>query len=418
MTSAFTAVPAEHLGKSRYTKIVIGLLGFLLIVTTARFSGFALRAEQMNAAVDFHAFYLAGQLVWAGKIDEAYHFAHMFRLLTEFTGRETFLPWSYPPPYNLVVAPLSFLPLGTAYFAFTTATLAAYLGILWRLSGQNLAPVLLSITPALIVTVVCGQNGFLTGTLVGLACMGLLQRRPSAGLPLGLMVIKPHLAAGLALHTILTCRWRTAFVAALTVAATSALATFALGPAVWTAFLNGLHETRVFLEAGLYPLHRMISPYAAVRSLGAPAAVALACHAGVALLSLALICLAAQRKMAPSQQLGIAVLGSLLVSPYAYDYDLTLYGIGLALLLPDLLRLASQREQAAVFGLSFFTSAWGLAKTTGLELQFGPQASINEVSPASLGGITLVALMLLIWRILSRGHRSSVSLRTASPEAL
>jgi hypothetical protein len=404
VTSAAQPLTAEPLDKPLYTKAALILLAVLLIVSAARFSGYSIRASQTNAPTDFHAFYVAAQLVWRGSIDQAYHFSSMLRHLKELTGGETFLPWSYPPQYNLIVAPLPLLPLGAAYLLFTTATLLAYLATLRRLSGPNFTPVLLSILPAVAVTIACGQNGFLTGTLVGLACIGLLHRRSSAGLPLGLMVIKPHLVVGLALYTLLTCRWRVAFVAVLTVAITAALATATLGTGVWTAFLGGFKEMRVFLEAGLYPLFRMISLFGALRSLGAPAAAALACQAALALLSLAVIGLAVRRRMAVGQQLGIAVLGSLLISPYAYDYDLMIYGIGLALLLPDLLRLATPREQAAVFGLSFFASAWGLAKTTVIELQFGTQAApLGKNVPASLGGIALAVLMLLIWRILSRG---------------
>jgi hypothetical protein len=405
VTSISDATPAEPPSKSLYVKAAILIIGVLVAVTTARFSGFGRSTEEAQTAVDFHAFYAAAQMVWRGTIDQAYHIPHMMRRLAELTGRETPMPWSYPPPFDLVVAPLSFLPLGAAYFTFTTLTLAAYLAVLRYLSGHNFAAVLLSVLPALVVTISCGQNGFLTGALVGVACTGLLHRHPAAGVPLGVMIIKPHLAIGLALYAVMTCRWRIVLVAAATVAITSAVATALLGAAVWTAFFSGLQEARVFLEAGLYPLHRMISPFTALLSLGAPAALAFWGQAAAALLSLALIGLAIHRNMAPRLQLGIAVIGSLLVSPYAYDYDLTLYGIGLALVLPDLLGLATPREQATVFGLSFFTSAWGLAQTAVYQVQFGPDGPPDEIVPLSIGGFTLVLSMLLISRILGRGHR-------------
>jgi hypothetical protein len=149
----------------------------------------------------------------------------------------------------------------------------------------------------------------------------------------------------------------------------------------------------------------MFSPYSGLRSLGVPAPAALACHALVAIWALALIGMAVVRARPLAQQLGLAVLASLLVSPYAYDYDLPILGIGLALLLPDLLALANRREQAAVLGLGFFTSALGVAHNAVLEMRFGANATPAEALPASLGGFAMVLLLVLTWRILARSER-------------
>jgi hypothetical protein len=247
----------------------------------------------------------------------------------------------------------------------------------------------------------------LTGTLIGLACIGFLRRRSAAGLPLGLMVIKPHLAAGFALYALAAGRWRTAMVAVLTVVVASALATTFLGASVWAAFLHGMGEARALLETGSYPLFRLVSVYAALRSAGASATVALSGQAVVALLALTALSLSVRRRLPLRQQLGFAVFGCLLITPYAYDYDLPIFGIGLALLLPDLSRLGSWREQAAVFGLSFFTSGWGLVKTGTIDA-----LGISREEVASVAGVTLLGLFVLVCRILARdlgdaGHASA-----------
>ena len=399
MVSIPVVSDAHPLSKTLYGKVIFVLLGLVLLASTARLSGFTLEGTPNTSPIDFHAFYVAAQLVWRGNIEQAYHVAYMARFFADHTGHEAIIPWSYPVQYNLVVAPFSLLPPTPAYVAFITLTLAAYLATLRRLAGPNLTLVLLSTFPAVIITILSGQNGFLTGTLVGLACIGLLRSRGSAGLPLGLMVIKPHLVVGVALYTVAGRRWRTVIVAALVIAITSAVTTALLGTPIWAAFLGGLQETRVYLEAGLYPLHRMVSPYAAIRSLGASASVAFILHTAAALFSLAVLLLAIRNKMSPTQQLGLAVVAGLLISPYAYDYDLPIYGLGLALVLPDVLRLASEREQAAIFGLSFFTSALGLANYTALALL---DSSPGPVRQPSVAGITLFALVVLIWRILRR----------------
>lgn len=407
-TTAVTSMDAVSgkypLSKALYSRAIFFLLGMVLVASTARLSGFTLQGAPNTAPIDFHAFYVAAQLVWRGEIEQAYHVAYMARFFSDYTGHEAVVPWSYPAQYNLLVAPLTLLSMSAGYVVFIVVTLVAYLAVLRSLAGPNLTLVLLSTFPAVVITILSGQNGFLTGTFVGLACVGLLRSKWLAGLPLGLMIIKPHLAAGLGLYTLLARRWGTAFAAAATVLATSAMATVVFGPTIWTAFFGSLRETSDYLAAGLYPLHRMTSPYAALRSLGTPASVAFALHVAAALFGIAVLLLAMWHKMALRQQLGLAVLASLLVSPYAYDYDLPIYGIGFALLLPDLLRLASEREQGIIFGLSFFTCALGLANYTALALLDVPAGYGRQ---PSIAGITLFASMVLIWRILRRGVRIS-----------
>jgi Glycosyltransferase family 87 len=275
--------------------------------------------------VDFDAFYLVGQMVWRGEIEKAYYFATMAQAQKDFTGSQSFMSWTYPPQFDLLVALLALLPLGVAYSLFTAGTLVAYLMTLRRLGGESFAPVLIVLFPAICITIACGQNGFLTATLIGLTCLGFQRRRALAGLPLGLMIIKPHLAIAFAVYTLVTRRWSTALVAIATVVTTSALATILLGPEVWLAFLGGMREARIFLEHGYYPLFRMISPYAALHSFGFPAMIAIAAQVLVAAFSLSVVCLAVYRRLEFRQSLGLTAIASLLISPYAYDYDLPIY---------------------------------------------------------------------------------------------
>ena len=128
--------------------------------------------------------------------------------------------------------------------------------------------VFLLLAPLFVITLRCGQNGFLIGALVAAAAIGLSKGHASAGVPLGLMVLKPHLAIALALHVLLARRWKVALVALAVVAGSSLVAALALGPAIWMDFLGAVGEASAFLAAGLYPFYRMVSVYAAARSLG------------------------------------------------------------------------------------------------------------------------------------------------------
>ena len=252
--------------RATYFRIILFVILLMMTLTAVEFFGFSLRT-QPRELVDFDDFYIVGQLVWRGEIEKAYHFLTMSQLQKSISETEFFLPWTYPPQFDLIVAPLALLPLGLAYCLFITGTLTAYLLTLRRIAAENFVPVLLLLCPAILITIKSGQNGFLTGTLIGLTCLGLQTRSPLVGLPLD-RVIKPHLAVAFAVYTLVDRRWGAACVAALTVTVTSVLATVVLGPNVWIAFFDGVKEARVFLEQGFYPLFRMVSPFAAALTFG------------------------------------------------------------------------------------------------------------------------------------------------------
>jgi len=407
---AIEALPASSEKGRKYIRIIFLALAALLLVKMVWISNL-LQGADPRPLVDFDIFHIVARMVWRGEVEQAYRFATMVEAQRAASGTESFMPWTYPPQFDLMIAPLAFLPLGLAYGLFTAGTLAAYLKILRILAGEHFPTVLIVLFPAFAIMIACGQNGFLTGALIGLVCLGVQRDRVAAGLPLGLMIIKPHLAVALASYTLVSRRWGMAAVAAATVLATSAVATILLGTGIWRAVLAGLKEARVFLEHGLYPLFRMVSVYAALHTLGVPPKAAFAMQVLVAAGSLAGIAYAVCRRMPLRQALGLSVVTSLLVSPYAYDYDLPIYGIGLALLLPDLIRLATEKERAALYGLSILTTIFGLAQYLRLQIRYGSDAAAalmdENAAPLSIAGLTLVACWGLCWHILRRDRMTA-----------
>src|SRR5712672_2300372 len=274
--------------RAMYTRSTLIALSIVLVLKVCWFS--RLGVGENRELVDFDGFYIAAQRVWLGDIDQAYQFLKLAEMQRQANpGAGIFMPWTYPPQFDLVVAPLAFLPVGLAYLAFTATTLGFYLLTLRSIARSYFALLLVLLFPMLANTVGIGQNGFLTGGLMGVACMALSNRQVVAGLALGSMVIKPHLAVALAGYTLLTRRWIVALVAGAVVLASSLAATVLLGPGIWSAFLEGVRESGIILEKGVYPLHRMISPYGALRSAGLPSWAALAAQGTVATLSIAAI---------------------------------------------------------------------------------------------------------------------------------
>ncbi|WP_283808464.1 glycosyltransferase family 87 protein [Bradyrhizobium sp. AS23.2] len=96
--------------------------------------------------------------------------------------------------------------------------------------------------------------------MIGLVCLNVERRQLVAGLALGAMVIKPHLAIAVSLYLLATRRWIALGTAAAVVLASSLLCTLLFGWQIWTAWLGAIRESASYLEQGFYPLFRMIRP--------------------------------------------------------------------------------------------------------------------------------------------------------------
>ncbi|MBW7974000.1 glycosyltransferase family 87 protein [Bradyrhizobium sp. BR 10289] len=400
--------------RTTYVRFILAALAVIVAFKTfwfARFGGWADRE-----LADFDAFHIVAQRVWRGDLDQVYHFEALLKMQMEAAGGMTgFMPWTYPPQYALLVAPFAFLPVGVGYLLFTIATLALYLVTLRAISGANFALALVILFPALAITIGCGQNGFLTGALLALVCLNLERRQWLAGLALGAMVIKPHLAIAAGVYLLVTRRWIALGTAASVVLTSSLLCTLLFGWQIWLAWLGAIRESASFLEQGFYPLFRMISTYAALYKAGFPASAAFWGQMAVAGLALFAIVLGMLRRVSSKFALGVTVMVSVMISPYAYDYDLPILGIGLALALPDLAKMASPRERNLIYGLILIAGAYGLLQSGRLAVQFGQKADPSQHFAPAIGGFALMALLVLLLRLVWRGTEPASVLPQAAP---
>lgn len=337
------------------------LLAVLILICSATIAYTALQLHDPALlgleplATDLTTFHIVGMMAWGGDLPDAYSAEQLFRHQREVNEGANAMPWSYPPPFGLAAAALAAMPLPLAYLAFVAGSLAAYLLVLRRLAGEGFPMLVLMMMPVLMVNIRSGQNGFLTGALVGLLALLCLRGSPRAGLPLGLMAMKPHLGIALALLLLLTRRWRWLGQAVAVAAAAALASTLAFGPAVWPAFLGGAEAAAGFLEAGAYRFYRMTSAYAAARSFGLASDPAFALQAAVALGALAAVAMAVAERWALRRLLALAAMATPMVSPYSYDYDLTIFGVGLALAFGEIMGSLSERGR-----LGWFVALWVL----------------------------------------------------------
>ncbi|WP_394659512.1 glycosyltransferase family 87 protein [uncultured Novosphingobium sp.] len=326
---------------------------------------------------DYEDFYIVGRLYREGEILRAYDNAYLTAAQRRFTGTTTFMPWAYPPQLTALTPLLPMVGLGWSYFAFMTATLMLFLWVLTRFGIRLTGAALLAIFPALLLVVRLGQNGMLTGALIGLFLLEFLRGRKSAGIPLGLMCIKPHLAFALGLMTLLHRRWSTIAIGMVIVVMTSVLATLVLGVAAWPAFFNGAKAAGGFLREGLFPLYRMSSIYAAARSFGTGPDTAMLIHIIGALLGLGTLVLAWQRRLKRNRLLALTAFMTLFVSPYNYDYDLVCLAFAVALILPEMLARATSLQIIGFYALAWVGTGAGLMQHFNAVLFAGTTAHLH-----------------------------------------
>ena len=242
------------------------------------------------------------------------------------------LYWLYPPTYLLLIAPLGLLPLVPACILYLISSFAAYVAVLRKFVPSNAVLLALIAFPAVWSNFRLGQNGYLITALFGFALF-LLPRRPRiAGIFIGALCIKPHLALMFPVALMAIGAWSTLLIAIATGLIFVTATFYFWGFGVWQDWFISLKMARLILET--YPFHWNFSPsvFAFMRLLGAPLSLAYSSHFIVA----ALVALAVWKiwrtcSLWPICQ-SILVLASVLASPYIMDYDLTLLALPIALI--------------------------------------------------------------------------------------
>lgn len=273
-----------------------------------------------------------------------------------------------------------------------------FLVTLRKLAGRNAAFALIMTFPAILVIIKCGQNGFLTAGLIGLFLTLFIRGSTFAGIPLGLLVIKPHLALGIGLLALATGRWRVLAVAAVTAMLSAALATVIFGFNVWAAFDGAVKEAWILLEAGYFPLYRMASIYAAVRSMGASAEVAFAIHLVIAGLACIGIVVISRTCRDIRLVCGVTAFLSIFISPYFYDYDLAILALALGLVADRLDAALRHSTQWWMLILAWLICGYGLIVSVVLGSSASTTASDTATMIATPAGILLLLLGIFAFR--------------------
>jgi hypothetical protein len=287
---------------------------------------------------DFIAFWSAGRLAIAGSPDAAYDVARQYAAeRAAFAFDPGIAPFYYPPPYLLLCLPLALMPYFAALSAWLAATGLAYVATVRRwLGNARHATLTILAYPAVMVCAGHGQNGFLTTALLGGGLLATGSRPWIAGLLLGSLILKPQLAICLPIALLARREWKIIIATGASASAWIAAATIAFGWSIWQEFLvGGGGAARAQLEQGLVDPAKMVSLFGAIRTLGGSNGIAYFAQICLALTVIGCLIGAAQRGAPAMAQNALLVIATLLISPYMFDYDLTLMALPLAWLFSE-----------------------------------------------------------------------------------
>ena len=225
--------------------------------------------EDLLWQADFTAFYTGGAIVRQGQGSQLYDLDLQTRVQQAILGPgrmfyDGVLPFNNPPHFALVMAPLSLLPLGLAFWCWTVLQVGILVRVVQRLrllsTGWNPTERWLLFSALLAFFPLCMQ--FLHGALSIFVLWCLIEfylalrqdKEAQAGVWLALAAVKPQAMMFPALVILAGRRWRALAGASaaggLILGVTSAL----LGPSIWPDYFHWLAVTSSYFDHfGVYP---------------------------------------------------------------------------------------------------------------------------------------------------------------------
>src|SRR5205823_2093176 len=208
MTELGLGQSAEALASSRPTRALgffeenrLQAYGYTLAIIYAMLLAYAYHAGAwiINAAgapvyTDFTNIWMAGIQALQGDVERLYDSAEFLKLQSAILGpREFFYPnWPYPPTFLLIAAPIGALPYFFGFLSWDAITLLTLLIVTFVIVRRPSAIALVLACPFTAWNFMAGQNGFLTGSLLGAALLSLERRPVLGGVFIGCLTYKPQ----------------------------------------------------------------------------------------------------------------------------------------------------------------------------------------------------------------------------------
>lgn len=314
-----------------YPRILLVMFGLTIPLYALTFEG-GLDSRGRPMGTDFIAFWSAARVTVEGLTIDPWNLRELELFqLSQFPGLSGPTAFVSPPTTLAVVWPLGHLPFSAAFLTWSAFGLAAFLIALRPLLADRRHgwPLALAF-PGLWIGLAHGQTQFVTAALTGAALI-LLKRHPyAAGVLIGLLAIKPHLAILFPIVLVAGRHWRTFASAAVTATAFMSLSALAFGLDSLRSWINGMGMVGSAIDAQALPVYKFVTPYTALRLVGLPEPVSLVLHGLIAIGAASVVWILWRRTDDIRVRGSSMVFGTFLVTPYAADYDLTVLAFPVA----------------------------------------------------------------------------------------
>jgi hypothetical protein len=290
--------------------------------------GYLIGRDFVNTWMGAHAALSGGPAPWFDF--DTYNAALAARFYPDFPHHN----WSYPPHLLLMTWPLAFLPYLPGYVVWCALGMALYLLASSEGGRRRDRLFMLAVAPAAWINIFAGQNGFITAALMigGLTQLG---RRPMlAGVCFGLLTIKPQLGLLLPVLLVLTGQWRAILAAVATAAALVVATSLLFGFEIWPDYVRQVLPVQSAILAEGQGIFTIMMPtvFMNARIARLPIDIAWALQIATSLAAVAAVVWTYWRKRDPVLSAALFVTATFLATPYAFNYDMVVFGWVLALL--------------------------------------------------------------------------------------
>ncbi len=284
-----------------------------------------------TAGGDFSVFYVAGLMVSDERYDALYQSdsfaAAREQIFTPLDGGKLF--FNYPPTAFLLFLPMSKLPYMPSYGLWILLMLTGTALTVYAFTRSKLLTAASLMSPAFLWCIITGQLGFLATIIMGSGLYMLTKgHKMTAGIVLGLLIIKPHMALALPICLIATKQWRTIFGGIISSVTLTLISLLLFGPEPWTALATQLSNNITgHLSAHGGIADRIPTLFVTMMRLTDNETISASIHALGAIIAIASTIYIWRRSYDTTARLITLFVTPALISPYYFDYDLT--GLGL-----------------------------------------------------------------------------------------
>ena len=307
---------------------VIAVLGVSLVIFIAAINV----ATSVPEHSDFATFYAVGTLVRDGQALQAYDDHTLSARILAITDADLDLRWLYPPGMLLVTWPTAYFSPAVAYILWLAVGLSGMALLAWRLAPHPLSLILLPFCPVVTYCAITGQVGFFATALAGGGFLSLERRPTLAGFLLGLLALKIQLALVVPFCLLAGRHYRALAAMAVTAALLQIPGLALTGIGGISAFLAGSPNMLASVSEDQHILDRLPTIYSLLVGASVSHSVALVVQTIACLATIATLWFIWRRTDDLATRSLAWAAGSLLATPFVFDYDLVIFTLPFAAL--------------------------------------------------------------------------------------